>query len=84
YDIGRYGFPGAPLHDPCTIAYLLEPSLFSGKTVNVEIDIHSPLTLGMTVIDWWGASDRPANCQVLRGVDANGFYELLIGRLARL
>jgi purine nucleosidase len=84
YDMGRYGFPGAPLHDPCTIAYLLEPSLFSGKTVNVEIDIYSPLTLGMTVIDWWGASDRAANCQVLRGVDAKGFYELLIGRLAQL
>ena len=63
------------------IAYLLAPELFKGSRVNVAIECESPLTLGMTVVDWRGVSDRPPNATVLHTVDADGFYELLNGRL---
>src|SRR5262249_15419627 len=53
FDLAKYGSLGAPLHDPTVVAYLLQPELFSGRTVNVTIEINSPLTLGMTVTDWW-------------------------------
>jgi purine nucleosidase len=36
------------------------------------------------VVDWWGRSDRPANALVLTEADADGFFDLLIERLARL
>lgn len=77
YDREKYGTEGAPLHDPCVIAYLLEPDLFSGRHCNVEIETDSPLTRGMTVVDWWGVSGRPPNAMVMRYVDADGFFSLL-------
>jgi len=84
FDIEKYGSNGAPLHDPCVIAYLLQPDLFSGRQINVEIETTSPLTLGMTVADWWRVSDRPANVTFIGKVDAEGFYALLSARLATL
>ena len=82
--MAKYASDGAPLHDPCVIAYLLRPALFSGRYINVEIEIRSELTMGLTVADWWGVSGRPANAKFMRQVDADGFFALLSERLARL
>ena len=84
FDMEKYGSEGAPLHDPCTIAYLIEPQLFEGRHINVEIETQSDLTLGMTVADWWRVTDRPANATFMKDIDASGFYALLAARLARL
>ena len=84
HDVDRYGAEGSPLHDPCVIAYLLKPGLFTGKRVHVEIEIQAETTMGMTVMDWWGATGREPNCTVMHDIDAAGFYDLLIDRLARL
>lgn len=84
FDMAKYGHDGAPLHDPCVIAYLLAPDLFSGRHINVEIETGSPLTRGMTVADWWGVTTRPKNATFMGDVDAAGFYDLLTARLARL
>ncbi len=84
FDKQKYGSDGAPLHDPCVTAYLIRPELFSGRHVNVEIETASELTLGMTVADWWGVTDRPANALFVGDVDADGFFQLLTERLARL
>ncbi len=84
FDMAKYGAEGAPLHDPCVIAYLLAPELFTGRHVNVEIETVSALTRGMTVADWWGVTTRPKNAMFMGDVDAAGFYDLLTVRLARL
>jgi len=84
YDEEKYGQDGGPLHDPCVIAWLLAPQLFSGRDCNVQIEVASPLTRGMSVIDWWGVTGLAANAQVLRHADADGFFALLTERLARL
>ena len=84
FDKEKYGSAGAPLHDPCVIAYLVRPELFTGRHVNVEIETTSDLTLGMTVADWWGVTDRPANALFIGDLDAAGFFDLLHTRLARL
>jgi purine nucleosidase len=84
FDMEKYGHDGAPLHDPCVPAYLIRPGLFAGRRINVEIETVSELTRGMTVADWWGVTDRPANALFMGDVDAPGFYDLLTGRLARL
>lgn len=84
FDLGKYGWPGAPLHDPCVIAYLLQPALFQGRHINVSIETASELTIGMTVADYWGVTDREKNCLYLRSADADGFYRLLAERLKRL
>ncbi len=82
YDARKYGQDGAPLHDPCVIAYLLQPELFSGRDINVMVETQSPLTLGMTVADWWGATKRPTNVTFMTGLDAEGFFALLTERIA--
>ncbi len=84
HDVAKYGAPGAPLHDPCTIAYLLQPELFQGKPANVEIEIGSTLTMGASVVDFWGVSGRAANATWIHAIDADGFYALLTERLGRL
>jgi purine nucleosidase len=84
FDMAKYGSDGAPLHDPCVIAWLLRPELFSGRFVNVEIETQSELTMGMMVADWWRVTQRAPNALFLREVDAEGFYSLLTERLGRL
>ena len=84
FDKEKYGSDGAPLHDPCVIAYILSPDLFSGRHINVEIETQSELTLGMTVADWWKVSDRPPNAYFIGDLNADGFFSLLTERLARL
>ena len=81
FDSEKYGSDGAPLHDPCTIAYLLKPELFEGKMCNVEVETGSRLTRGHTAVDFWGVSNRARNANWLYKVDADGFFELLIERL---
>ena len=58
FDRAKYGWAGGPLHDPTVTAYLLSPELFVGRTVRVDIECNSPLTLGASVVDWWGVSGR--------------------------
>ncbi|GHG80190.1 nucleoside hydrolase [Pseudodonghicola xiamenensis] len=84
FDKEKYGSLGAPLHDPCVIAYLIRPDLFTGRFINVEIETQSSLTLGMTVADWWRVSGREPNALFIGDVDADGFFTLLTERLARL
>jgi purine nucleosidase len=75
FDWQKYGPDQAPMHDPTTVVWLLQPELFSGREVNVEVETISPLTTGMTVIDWWGVSGRKTNAYVVRDIDVAGFYE---------
>ena len=84
FDEEKYGTDGGPLHDPCVIAYLLKPELFGGRLCNVAVETMSELTMGMTVVDWWGVTGRPKNAMVMREVDHLGFFELLVERLGRL
>jgi purine nucleosidase len=84
YDVEKYGSDGGPLHDPCVIAWLLKPELFKGRECYVEVETKSDLTLGATVVDWWGIVEKPRNAQVMREIDADGFFALLTERLARL
>ncbi|MER9869827.1 nucleoside hydrolase [Mesorhizobium sp. M0136] len=84
FDEEKYGTDGGPLHDPCVIAYLLKPKLFKGRNCNVSVETASELTMGMTVIDWWGVTKRPKNAMVMRDIDHDAFFALLLERLGRL
>jgi purine nucleosidase len=84
FDLEKYGSSGGPLHDPTVITYLLQPELFEGRYVNVEIEIHSELTMGMTVVDWWDVTDRKPNVTFNNQINADGFFQLILERLAIL
>ena len=84
YDIEKYGTEGGPLHDPCVIAHLLDPTLFSGRHVSVQIETGSELTMGMTVVDWWRVTEHEPNATVMRDIDDERFFDLLTERIGRL
>ncbi|MFN4059170.1 MAG: nucleoside hydrolase [Paracoccus hibiscisoli] len=84
FDTAKYGSLGAPLHDPCTIAWLLQPDLFQGRDINVEIETEGRWTTGMTVADWWRVSGRAPNALFLKDVDRDALFALLLDRIARL
>ncbi|MFM4899963.1 pyrimidine-specific ribonucleoside hydrolase RihA [Aeromonas hydrophila] len=77
----KWGFAGAPLHDPCTIAWLLAPALFHGVECRVDIETGGTHTSGMTVVDRYGLTGKVANALVLLGLDRAGFIDLLVTRL---
>ena len=73
-----------PLHDPCAIAWLIQPSLFSARTCSARIDLGPGIGRGRTAIDRWNRTGDLLNTTVLETLDADGFFELLGDRLARL
>jgi purine nucleosidase len=80
----KFGTRAMALHDPSVIAYLLNPTLFQGREVNVAVETQSPLAIGMTIVDWWGVTGRKPNLRLMNTVDVDGFYDLLNERLAQL
>jgi purine nucleosidase len=84
FDVEKYQWEGAPLHDPCVTAFVLAPELFAGRAVNVEIETGSALTRGMTVADYWGVTGRPKNVFWVRSGDPAAYFALLAERVGRL
>ncbi|KAF7553536.1 hypothetical protein G7Z17_g3547 [Cylindrodendrum hubeiense] len=84
FDLKKYGWNGAPLHGPCVPLFLLEPEMFQGRLINVEVETTSQLTLGMTVADWWGITTRPKNVFWVRHGDDERLFEILNQALACL
>ena len=77
-----WGFIGAPLHDPCTIAWLVNPQLFATISCWVGIETQGSLTRGMTVVDRYHCTGHEENTAVVTGVDRKGFIDFLVERLA--
>jgi purine nucleosidase len=83
-DLDRYGVPGSPLHDPCVIAYLLWPELFSAREAFVRVENLNEKAMGRTIVDFWNTAGRVPNATVVEHIDAENFFERLTERLARL
>ena len=84
FDVEKYGSEGGPLHDPNVIVYLLRPDFYEGKYVNVEIELGSDLTRGMTVVDWWNVTTRKKNVYYIDKVKDEEFFNFLIERIKLL
>jgi len=84
YNPDRFGEAGVPLHDPCTIGWLLRPDLFRSSKVNLTVETDDEETRGMTEMDWPGAGGRAPNATMLHDIDAEAFFDLLMERLSRL
>jgi purine nucleosidase len=77
------GWDDPPLHDPCTIAYLLQPALFATVPANIQVETSSPLTLGHTAVEFRIDKAHPANARWAVTADGAGVFALLQDRLAR-
>lgn len=77
------GATGAPLHDPCVIAYLIAPHLFKVRPASIRVETESDLTRGHTAIefraDYGGV---PFNAAWVTHIDDDGLFALLEGAFA--
>jgi len=72
-----------PMHDPCTVAWLLWPELFEGRDCAVEVETEGRVR-GRSTIDWNGRTKRPANAWVASKVDAGKLFDRMIDSISRL
>jgi purine nucleosidase len=84
FNVWRRGLAEAPMYDPLTIGYLIDPSLFGGRAVNVVIETAGKWTLGETVVDWTGRTGRTINAKWINEVDADSFYTMLCEKIRNL
>ncbi len=84
FDLRKYGWEGAPLHGPCVPAFMMAPEMFSGRQINVSVELSGTLTSGMTVADWWQITDRPKNVFYVTDGDPVAYYDLLLTSLENL
>ncbi len=81
-----YGFGDPCLHDPCVIAHLIDPSLFSGVEAWVEVECAAPLARGQSIaaVKERHRGGRAPNCRVMTGLENERLFALLEDRLLRL
>ena len=81
---GGLGTTGHPMHDPCVIAFLLWPELFSGRDCFVEVETGAGPLRGRTTIDWNGRLKRAPNALVIDRVEAYELFERMVAALSKL
>lgn len=77
-----FGFKSPPLHDPCAVAYVVDPQLFHTHAMRVDVEIKSSLCAGQTVCDVWNASPLPANVNVATKMNVSTFWDVMVDTLA--
>lgn len=72
-----FGFAGAPLHDPCAVAYVIDPTIFKTTDYFVEIETKGEHTLGATVVDFKNRYGKHRNVKVVMDLDRERFIDLM-------
>lgn len=81
YGQEEFRLAGTPVHDPCTIAYLLKPEIFEAQLAYLDVEIQGQLTAGETVVDFAGLMNQKSNAKILMGLDRQMFVDLIISLL---
>ena len=76
-----FDFPAAPVHDPCAVAAVIDPTLIKSKSVRVEIEIAGEWTRGRTACDMYGSLSTSPNATVGYGLEVERFWEMVIETL---
>lgn len=79
-----FGFAAPPVHDACTVAYVIDPTLFRTRAMAVEVECRSQLTYGRTVCDLYGVTGKRPNAEVATDLDAPRFWDLMVQAIGRL
>lgn len=74
----KFGWPGVPIHDACTIAWLIDPTIFTSREVYLEMDLDGENTFASTVADFNNLSGRRPNVTVCLHSDQKRFFRLLL------
>ncbi len=78
-----FGWEGGPLHDPITVAYLIDPTVLTTKPMHAEIDIRSTQSYGRTNCDYFGYQKKEPNANVGIDIDVEKFWDLVEDNLRK-
>ncbi|WP_371875997.1 nucleoside hydrolase [Pseudarthrobacter sp. SSS035] len=78
------GFDFPPVHDPCAVAYVIDPSIVTTRKVPVDIELQGTLTLGMTVADFRAPAPEDCTTSVAVDLDHARFWDLVTDALLRI
>ncbi len=76
--VGTFGMNEPPVHDPCAVAYCIDPSIVKTVRVPVEIETLGNLTAGRTVVDFRQLTDDSCRTSIGLELDFDRFWELVI------
>ncbi len=74
-----FGWEGGPLHDPTTIAYLIDPSCIETKEMFSEVEIRSEKCYGRTLCDYFGMTGKAPNSKVAVKLDVEKYWNIVEG-----
>lgn len=78
------GFDAPPVHDPCAVAYVIDPQIVRTVKAPVSVELRGELTLGMTVADFRAPAGAGCNTSVAVDLDHDGFWDLVVDALERI
>ncbi|MBV2188354.1 MULTISPECIES: nucleoside hydrolase [Providencia] len=78
------GFDAPPVHDPCAVAYVIDPTVMTTQKVPVNIELTGTHTLGMTVADFRHPAPENCHTQVAVKLDHHKFWQLIINALKNI
>ncbi|NEB77190.1 nucleoside hydrolase [Streptomyces sp. SID14478] len=78
------GFAHPPVHDPCAVAYVIDPGVMTVRRAPVDIELRGALTLGMTVTDLRSPAPDDCHTQVAVDLDHDRFWNLVVDALVRI
>eukprot|EP01022_Parablepharisma_sp_SALTPOND_P021915 TRINITY_DN437_c0_g1_i2.p1 TRINITY_DN437_c0_g1~~TRINITY_DN437_c0_g1_i2.p1 ORF type:complete len:435 (+),score=21.88 TRINITY_DN437_c0_g1_i2:1605-2909(+) len=78
-----FKMPDPPLHDPCTVAYVINPGIFNTEFMHVEVETGSRCCDGRTNCDIYGMTGQPKNVHVALKVDTEKFWEMMLDALGK-
>lgn len=80
----QQGFEHPPVHDPCAVAFVIDPTVMEAVRVPLDIELTGSLTLGMTVADFRAPPPSDCTTQVARNLDHAKFWNLVVDALTRI
>ncbi|HHU68089.1 nucleoside hydrolase [Corynebacterium suedekumii] len=78
------GFDDPPVHDPCAVAYLIDPTVFTTRKAPLDVELHGSLTTGMTVADFRAPAADTCTTQVAVDLDFDRFWGLVVDAVKRI
>jgi len=78
------GFAAPPVHDPCAVAFVIDPEVLTTRRALLDVELHGELTTGMTVADLRGPEPADCHTRVAVTLDHARFWDLVVDALARL
>ncbi|QNE45951.1 nucleoside hydrolase [Glaciihabitans sp. INWT7] len=78
------GFEHPPVHDPCAVALVIDPTVMTVVRVPLDIELAGTLTLGMTVADFRTEAPEGCTTHAATALDVPRFWAMIVDALVRI